>query len=139
MFAAAGCLLAGALLLNPAGVLAQHSVVGGKPAATGKAAAAHVMALEEKYADMGTAIKLVKNGDKDLSAYLSDPDNECTVFLPTSQAGCSCSMRQLCVWCGGQCVCVTDLFGGSINSSTGVAFQPKCNSREPLVELVPCR
>lgn len=106
MFAAAGCLLAGALLLNPAGVLAQHSVVGGKPAATGKAAAAHVMALEEKYADMGTAIKLVKNGDKDLSAYLSDPDNECTVFLPTSQAGCSCSMRQLCVWCGGQCVCV---------------------------------
>lgn len=98
MVATAGCLLAGALLLSPAGVLAQHSVVGGKPAATGKAA--NVMALEEKNTDMSTAIRLVKNGDKDLAAYLSDPDNECTVFLPTSQAGCCCSMRQLCVWCG---------------------------------------
>lgn len=50
-----------------------------------KQAAANVMALEGKYPDMDAAIKLVKNNEADLAAYLRDPETECTFFMPTSQ------------------------------------------------------
>ena len=43
------------------------------------------MALEGKFPDMDAAIKLVKNNEPDLAAYLRDPDSVCTFFVPTGQ------------------------------------------------------
>lgn len=51
------------------------------------APASNVMALEKAYpAQMGTALKAIRNNEKDLAAYLEDPDTVCTVFVPTNQA-----------------------------------------------------
>lgn len=58
-------------------------------AAPPTAAAKNAMALETVYPDMSTALKAIRNNEKELAAYLSDPDTVCTLFVPTNQVSCS--------------------------------------------------
>lgn len=70
--AVAGCLLVAAVCCQAAPP---------KPAA-----ASNAMALETAYPDhMGTALKAIRNNDKELAAYLSSPETVCTVFVPTNK------------------------------------------------------
>lgn len=48
-------------------------------------AAKNAMELESVYPDMSTGLKAIKNNNKDLAAYLSDPDSVCTLFVPTNK------------------------------------------------------
>jgi hypothetical protein len=59
------------------------------PAKAGKAAAAAAAAtamdLADQYPELDSGLKLIKNNEPQLAAYLSDPDVECTFFAPTNQ------------------------------------------------------
>lgn len=50
-----------------------------------QAAPATVLDLEGQYPDMDAALKLVKNNERDLAAYLNDTNTVCTFFIPTSE------------------------------------------------------
>lgn len=43
------------------------------------------MDLAEAYPELDSGLKLIKNNEPALAAYLSDPDVECTFFAPTNQ------------------------------------------------------
>jgi hypothetical protein len=45
------------------------------------------MALEGKYADMAAPLKLIKNNEDELAAYLGDPNTVCTFFMPNGEVG----------------------------------------------------
>lgn len=47
------------------------------------------MALENTYTDMAAAIKLIRNNEPELAAYLADPQTTCTFFMPTAQVSIS--------------------------------------------------
>lgn len=43
------------------------------------------MDLADVYPELDSGLKLIKNNEPQLAAYLSDPDVECTFFAPTNQ------------------------------------------------------
>jgi hypothetical protein len=43
------------------------------------------MALEGKYPDMDPVLKVLKNNEPELSAYLGDPETVCTLFIPSGK------------------------------------------------------
>lgn len=47
------------------------------------------MALENTYTDMAAAIKLIRNNEPELAAYLADPQTTCTFFMPTAEVSSS--------------------------------------------------
>lgn len=84
------CPLPAALLLlacitYTAAQAAPPAAAGAKPAAAKAKAAATALDLADQYPELDTGIKLIKNNEPDLAAYLSDPDTECTFFAPTNQ------------------------------------------------------
>lgn len=54
------------------------------------AAASNAMALETIYPDeMGTALRAIRNNDKELAAYLASPGTVCTLFVPSNKVSCN--------------------------------------------------
>jgi hypothetical protein len=61
------------------------SLVASHAAPAAAAAARNVMALEGKYPDMDPVLKVLKNNEPELSAYLGDPETVCTFFIPSGK------------------------------------------------------
>jgi hypothetical protein len=82
------------LLLLAAAVCCQAAPA--LPAAVGS----NAMALETIYPDeMGTALRAIRNNDKELAAYLASPGTVCTLFVPSNKVSCHASSSLLTAGC----------------------------------------